>query len=122
MTTTNNVNGFTSNRNEKNFTTRPSTRMHNYRLHLRTISNGLIEMAEASGRRNYTCNQLLKECYNLVNTELKTYDEWKQEGAFVRKGEHAYLFWGTPITNEQGIRYCPIEFRFCREQVQFREI
>ena len=98
------------------------TRMQNYRLHLRTITNGLKEMARAAGRSKYTWNQLLRECYNLVDAELKTYEQWKEEGAFVRKGEHAYLFWGHPITNERGFRYYPVEFRFCREQVKFKEI
>ena len=33
------------------------TRMQNYRLHLRTITNGLKEMARAAGRSKYTCNK-----------------------------------------------------------------
>ena len=98
------------------------SRMQNYRLHLRTITNGLIEMAKAAGRTKYTCNQLLRECYNLVDAEFHTFDEWKEQGAFVRRGEHAYLFWGAPITNERGVRYCPVEFRFSREQVRFKEV
>lgn len=97
------------------------SRMQNYRLHLRTITNGLIEMAKAAGRTKYTCNQLLRECYNLVDAEFHTYDEWKEQGAFVRRGEHAYLFWGSPVTNERGFRYCPVEFRFSRDQVRFKE-
>lgn len=109
-TTTNKVNTFTSNQ---------SSKMRDYRAHLRTITNGLVEMAKAAGRTKFTCNQLLRECYNMLNAELKTFDQWKEEGAHVRKGQHAYLFWGTPITNERGIRYCPVEFRFSREQVSF---
>ena len=102
------------------FTTTPSSKMHDYRMHLRTITDGLVEMAKAAGRSKYTCNQLLRECYNLVDAELKTFEQWQQEGAYVRRGEHAYLFWGNPITNERGVRYCPVEFRFCREQVRFK--
>lgn len=98
------------------------TRMQNYRIHLRTITNGLIEMAKAAGRTKFTCNQLLRECYNMVDAEFRTYEQWKEQGAYIRKGEHAYLFWGAPITNERGIRYCPVEFRFSREQVRFKEI
>lgn len=97
------------------------SKMHDYRMHLRTITDGLVDMAKAAGRSKFTNNQLLRECYNLVDAELKTYDQWKQEGAYVRRGEHAYLFWGAPITNERGIRYCPIEFRFCRDQVRFKQ-
>ena len=95
------------------------SRMQNYRMHLRTITNGLIEMAKAAGRTKFTRNQLLRECYNMIDAELKTFDQWKEEGAYVRKGQHAYLFWGTPVVSENGIKYCPVEFRFCREQVRF---
>ena len=116
MTTNQNmVNSIT---NQTEITT---SRMQNYRMHLRTICNGLEEMPKAAGRTKYTCNQLLRECYNLVDAEFHTYEEWKEQGAFVRKGQHAYLFWGKPITNERGIRYCPVEFLFAREQVQFKE-
>lgn len=122
MTTSNNKVNQITNMPETIITELHPTRMQNYRLHLRTITNGLIEMAKAAGRSKYTCNQLLRECYNLVDAELKTFDQWKEEGAFVRKGEHAYLFWGHPITNEKGFRYYPVEFRFCREQVRFKEV
>ena len=101
--------------------TTPS-RMQNYRMHLRTITKGLEEMAKAAGRTKYTCNQLLRECYNLVDAEFHTYEEWKKMGAFFKRGQHAYLFWGKPTTSETGYRYCPIEFLFCREQVQFKEV
>lgn len=112
MTTTiNEVNTLTTNQ--------LSSKMHDYRMHLRTITDGLVEMAKATGRSKYTCNQLLRECYNLIDAELKTYEQWKEEGAYVRRGEHAYLFWGKPVTNERGFKYCPVEFRFCREQVRF---
>ena len=104
------------------FTRHHSSKMQDYRNHLRAISNGLVEMAKTAGRSKFTCNQLLRECYDLIDAELKTYEQWKEEGAYVRKGEHAYLFWGTPVTNEQGIRYCPIEFRFTREQVHFKGV
>lgn len=115
-TTLKQVNTFTHNANSN------SSRMQNYRMHLRTITNGLVEMAKAAGRTKYTYNQLLRECYNLVDTEFHTYEEWKDQGAFVRKGQHAYLFWGAPVVKGNGVRYCPVEFRFCREQVQFKQV
>jgi hypothetical protein len=99
-----------------------TNKMKDYRAHLRTITNGLIEMAKAAGRTKFSNNQLLRECYNLTNAELLTYQQWKEKGAYIRKGQHAYLFWGTPVTNERGVRYCPVEFRFCREQVRFKEV
>ena len=70
MTTTiNKVNTFT--------TDQLTSKMPDYRMHLRTITDGLVEMAKAAGRSKYTCNQLLRECYNLVDAELKTFEEWK---------------------------------------------
>ena len=83
MTTSNNKVNQITNMPETIITELHPTRMQNYRLHLRTITNGLIEMAKAAGRSKYTCNQLLRECYNLVDAELKTFDQWKEEGAFV---------------------------------------
>ena len=76
--------------NEVNTLTQASnpSKMHDYRMHLRAITDGLVEMAKAAGRSKYTCNQLLRECYNLIDAELKTYEQWKEEGAYVRRGEH----------------------------------
>ena len=92
-------------------------KMHEYREHLKVITNGLIEMAKAAGRTDYKCNQLLRECYNLVDQELHTFDEWKEKGAHIRKGQHAYLFWGKPITTESGYSFSPVRFLYCRDQV-----
>lgn len=74
-------------------------------------------MAEAAGRKEFTCNQLLRECYNLVGQEMDTFEGWKAKGAQVRRGEHAYLFWGAPVTNENGNTFFPVVFKFTREQV-----
>lgn len=68
--------------------------------HLTVITNGLIELARATCRTRYTKNQLLRECYNLQDCELKTLDEWHALGRHVKRSEHAYLFWdnnGEPI-------------------------
>ena len=99
-----------------------TNKMKDYRAHLRTITNGLEEMAKAAGRTKFTKNQLLRECYNLLDKELLTFEQWKEQGAYVRRGEHAYLFWGKPITTEAGYKYSPIQFLFSREQVRFKEI
>ena len=50
--------------NEVNTLTQASnpSKMHDYRMHLRAITDGLVEMAKAAGRSKYTCNQLLREC------------------------------------------------------------
>ena len=98
------------------------SKMKDYRAHLRTITNGLVEMAKAAGRTKFSNNQLLRECYNLIDSELMTYEQWKEQGAYVRRGEHAYLFWGKPITTEAGYKYSPIQFLFSREQVRFKTV
>jgi len=98
-----------------------TSRLHDYRQHLKTITNGLIEMAKAAGRHDYSNNQLLRECYNLVNVELDTFDGWKAKGGTIRKGQHAYLFWGRPVESAQGFYYSPVNFLFAREQVSFAQ-
>jgi hypothetical protein len=115
------VDQLTTNKMPQSPNTVKESKMKDYRAHLRTITNGLVEMAKAAGREEYTCNQLLRECYNLTNSELMTYEQWKEQGAYVRRGEHAYLFWGTPVTTKEGYTYWPVEFRFCREQVRFKD-
>ena len=95
MTTNyNKVNSFTSNKSEK-ITSAPSeqtsSRMHDYRMHLRAITDGLVEMAKAAGRKKFSCNQLLRECYNMVDAEFHTYDEWKEQGAFAN---HSNMLFG----------------------------
>lgn len=105
-----------------NPTTVSNSRMRDYRAHLKTITNGLIEMAKAAGRTNFKVNQLLKECYNLVDAELDTYEGWINRGAHVRKGQHAYLFWGKPVQTEAGFTYCPVNFLFAREQVMIQPV
>ena len=80
----------------------------------------LMEMAKQAGRTDYTRNQLLRECYNLVDVELNTFEGWKEKGAQVRKGQHAYLFWGAPIEKGEQ-RFCPVRFLFAKEQVHLAE-
>lgn len=64
-----------------------------YAQHLRTITNGLMEIARAEGRKHFTKNQLLRECYDVQDCEFKTLDEWHALGCYVKYGEHGYLFW-----------------------------
>ena len=120
-TTTYQVDQVTANQ-ANDVTTVKESKMKDYRAHLRAITNGLVEMAKAAGRTKFSNNQLLRECYNLMDSELMTYEQWKEQGAYVRRGEHAYLFWGSPITTETGYKFCPIQFLFSREQVRFKTI
>lgn len=93
-------------------------KIHEYREHLKTITNGLVECAKAAGRTDYKNNQLLRELYNVVEATLDTFDGWKEKGFSIKKGEHALLFWGMPIESATGVRYCPIEFLFSQDQVR----
>ena len=95
------------------------SKMQQYRIQLKSITAKLRSIAETSGRTNVTGNQLLRECYQLTNAELDTFDGWQAKGGRVRKGQHAYLFWGKRIQANAGYMYFPIEFLFSREQVAF---
>lgn len=96
------------------------SRMQQYRLQLKSISNKLREMANANGRKDVSTNQLLRECYQLTNRKLMTLEEWNSQNYSVKKGQHAYLFWGTPVKSDKGYEYCPLAFLFEENQVQLR--
>lgn len=97
------------------------SKMQQYRLQLKSITNKLQDMAHTSGRTNASCNQLLRECYQLTNTELDTFEGWSARGARVRKGQHAYLFWGKRTHSDAGYAYFPVQFLFSSEQVAFTQ-
>lgn len=84
----------------------------NYKNHLFVITSGLEEMAKAAGRTKFVKNQLLRECYNLLDEEVRTEDEWKEEGARVKRDERPYLFWKGE----------DVSFRYSRSQVIFEEV
>lgn len=50
-----------------------------------------------------TINEMLRAYYEKQNniTELNTFDQWKEKGYQVRRGEKAYLFWGKPKSRQQ---------------------
>lgn len=74
-------------------------------------------------------NEGLKECYMKQNPdidEFKTFQQWKQEGATVRRGEKAFLIWGQPRQVEQvpegsnepeEFKYWPLCYLFSNRQV-----
>ena len=95
------------------------SKMQQYRIQLKSITSKLRNLAETAGRTNVSGNQLLRECYQLTNTELDTFDGWQAKGGHVRKGQHAYLFWGKRTQANAGYAYFPVEFLFAREQVAF---
>ena len=87
------------------------------REQLKNLSNSLMELAQAAGRTDARINELLRETYQLVGQELKTFEAWQAEGANIRRGQHAYLFWGAPVESKNGFSYCPVQYLFTREQV-----
>ena len=68
---------------------------------LKNLCNTLQAAAKAAGKEE-TPNELLREYYAQAgHTELKTFDEWKQAGFYIRKGEKAILLWGHPKPSRQ---------------------
>lgn len=49
-----------------------------------------------------TINEMLRTYYEQQHpiTELNTFDQWREKGYQVRRGEKAYLFWGKPTRKE----------------------
>ena len=68
---------------------------------LKDLCNALQEAAKAAGMEEKP-NELLREYYAQAgHTELKTFEEWKQAGFYIRKGEKAILLWGHPKPSRQ---------------------
>ena len=68
---------------------------------LKDLCNTLQAAATVAGMEE-TPNELLREYYAQAgHTELKTFEEWKQAGFYIRKGEKAILLWGHPKPSRQ---------------------
>ena len=68
---------------------------------LKDLCNTLQAAAKAAGMEE-SPNELLREYYAQAgHTELKTFEEWKQAGFYIRKGEKAILLWGHPKPSRQ---------------------
>lgn len=62
------------------------------------------ELMEMTGAEYIpTINEMLHAYYakQAEITELNTFDQWKEKGYQVRRGEKAYLFWGKPKSRQQ---------------------
>ncbi len=61
------------------------------------------DLMELMGEPVPTINELIKAYYRKENgvTDLRTYDQWKEEGYQVRRGEKAFLVWGKPKSKQQ---------------------
>lgn len=65
----------------------------------RELSNLCSKLQEAAGIAGVGVkpNELLRKYYKQEgHTELRTFEEWKKAGYYVRKGEKAILLWGRP--------------------------
>ena len=68
---------------------------------LKDLCNTLQAAAKAAGMEE-SPNELLREYYAQAgHTELKTFEEWRQAGFYIRKGEKAILLWGHPKPSRQ---------------------
>ena len=67
-----------------------------------------------------TINEMLRAYYEKQNniTELNTFDQWKEKGYQVRRGEKAFLFWGKPKSRQQAEPTEPTEQDEQGEQAQ----
>ncbi|MDA3867757.1 MAG: ArdC family protein [Salinivirgaceae bacterium] len=91
---------------------------------LSVVMRQLIEVGKVE-----SVNEGLKEMYIDENpdiNEFKTFRQWKEEGATVRKGEKAFVIWGQPRKAEQTTdeseeseeyKYWPICYLFANTQV-----
>jgi hypothetical protein len=66
-------------------------------------------------------NEALIDSYKQgEHTDFRSFDEWKSEGYFVKKGSEAFVIWGKPVkaTDENDNDYFPIAFVFSNAQVE----
>ena len=80
-----------------------------------------------------TVNDLLKAHYSEQgHKELNSFSQWKEEGYYVKKGEHALLLWAQPkpskhskeqatsegkAEEEAKVDYFPVIYLFSQKQV-----
>ena len=77
-----------------------------------------------------TLNSIIVEKFykNEVNSEFRTFNEWKQEGFSIRQGSHGFVVWGRPLNSQKAEKgeevsedeekYFPISHIFSNAQVE----
>ena len=73
----------------------------------REIREGLIQNAKTDNQALFYASKPLN--FYILNyiyasdeiTDFKKFNEWKSEGATVKKGEKAYPIWGQPVTKQR---------------------
>ena len=99
------------------------------REELKAISQPFKELVKVGAVD--TINEGLRGVYaKQGHTTLKTLKQWNKDGFQVKKGEHAFLLWGSPVTrtrkdeNNEGedieSGFFPVCFVFSQNQVQQR--
>lgn len=68
------------------------------REELRQLSKELKALNQIAVMQGAKVNDLLLDYYNEAfhTTELNTYEQWKNKGFQVKKGEVSYMVWATP--------------------------
>ena len=132
------IKAVTESMKKKNKTTTPTTEqkpltdkqilIRERRQALRDLSNELKSLAQLNGKEAHV-NELLREFYaGSGHTELKTFEQWKEQGFSVRKGEKALLLLGKPKarqteeqtedgSEESTTEFYPLAFMFSMQQV-----
>jgi antirestriction protein ArdC len=107
-----------------------TTRKDQYMINRKTLisMSQVLRMMVKEGAID-SVNEGLKDMYIEENPnidEFKTFHQWKEEGATVRKGEKAFLIWGQPrhveqvpegSTEPEEFKYWPICYLFANTQV-----
>lgn len=107
-----------------------STRKEQYLLKRKSLIelSKFVRMGVKTGAYD-SVNEGLKEIYQETNPEIeefKTFWQWKEEGATVRKGQTAFLIWGQPrkvsqvpegATEPEEFKYWPLCYLFANTQV-----
>ena len=105
------------------------------RKQLGQLSNQLKNNAKAINYDYLTVNQLLFDfCYNPDKSlEFNTFNQWKDKGFRVKKGEKAFLIWARPVgskkdnennepakisDNEDDYSFFPLCYVFSNKQVE----
>ena len=85
------------------------------RQELKELSKKLQLQALEHGLKTST-NFLLRQWYaSDGHKELKTFEQWKEQGFSVRKGEKALLLWQNE--SEESTEFYPLAFLFSQQQV-----
>jgi len=90
---------------------------------LRKLTNEVRPFVKEGVYKNVNA-AIIEMCYRVNGNEtFKTFDQWKKDGFFVRKGEKAFVVWSRPITTQvpDAEKFYRIAFLFSNLQVVKKE-